>query len=156
MFCLFHRFSFPCVCDQKSLQPFIEVKVNNFQYHKHTSDPLSDSVYWTIEAVPVPQETTTSVRPRGEHYYLHRWRGEKVKVYCDARMAGFDISKVKIVWRLQLRFLSDSGCNPRDPVITLVELVHIQGKPEEDQIYHSVSKSLPSVGELIHTHTHLT
>ncbi|GFS27668.1 hypothetical protein ElyMa_005292300 [Elysia marginata] len=53
-------------------------------------------------------------------------------------MAGFDVAEVKVIWSLALRRLSESGCNPKDPVMTLVELGHVHSSSEGDQMYQFV------------------
>ncbi|KAK3705136.1 hypothetical protein RRG08_005526 [Elysia crispata] len=86
--------------------------------------------------------TLASPTPRDAQktsYHLQKWRGEKVRIHCDAGMAGFNVNKVKVVWALHLRLLSDSGCNPKDPVITVVELGHTHSNLDADQIYQFIN-----------------
>ena len=91
-----------------------------------------------LSALPVPPPGPYEATRR-EYIHVHKWQGETVKVQCDARLAGFDTSKVKVVWTLHLRRLSYSGCNPKDPVMTLVGLAHNDSNSEEDQVYSHVS-----------------
>ncbi|RUS75563.1 hypothetical protein EGW08_016688, partial [Elysia chlorotica] len=71
-------------------------------------------------------------------YLLSKYRGDTVRVHCTAAVAGFNTSEVKVVWELSLRLLSDSGCNPKDPVISLAELGHVDSSSDADQFYQTV------------------
>ncbi|GFR95577.1 hypothetical protein ElyMa_002697100, partial [Elysia marginata] len=91
-------------------------------------------------SLPCPLPLVTAGEER--RYSLHRISGQRARIHCDAHMAGFDVVKVKVVWSLALRRLSESGCNPKDPVMTLVELGHVHSRLEGDQMYQFVDGPL--------------
>ncbi|RUS75560.1 hypothetical protein EGW08_016685 [Elysia chlorotica] len=86
-----------------------------------------------FKALNAPEE------PTKRRYELHKKRGDRVKIQCDAFVVGFS-RKVKVVWALRLRRLSHAGCNPKDPAMTLVELIHTNGSLEEHQIYRAIKE----------------
>ncbi|GFN82752.1 hypothetical protein PoB_000925800 [Plakobranchus ocellatus] len=92
-----------------------------------------------VEAQPIPGNLQAEKKLE---YHLHAWRGEHVRIQCDARVAGFNLSRVGVVWKLQLHRLAESGCNPKDPVATLVELEHGNSGSEADQVYSAI-KGVP-------------
>lgn len=95
-------------------------------------------------------------------YLLHKFLGQRIKIHCDIHMTGFLVTNVKVVWSLALHRLSTSGCDPKDPVMTLVELAYVNSQMDADQLYqfvdaprgwtfHAEGAALNQVGTNAHT-----
>lgn len=99
-------------------------------------------IHWPVHGFPLhPLESAVELKTQRYIFKMHTWRGERLKVQCDARIAGFDVTKVKVVSALYLRRLSHSDCNPNDPVMTLVQLTYNNNSLHGGNSFHAVGAS---------------